>query len=306
MKKSRQSADALRVSVVIPVKDDAARLEVCLEALTRQTLAAGAFEIIVVDNGSTRDDPRGVVAGFPGVRFETENTPGPAAARNRGMAVSRGGVIAFTDADCIPEPGWLEEGLKALAALPNGGMAGGRIFAVLSDPVQPSILGWFDRIYYFDQESCLNRWHFALTANLFVSRAVVEAVGSFDVRFREAAGEDVDFGQRVWQAGWPQAFAAAAAVRHPALDEAAAFWRRQERAVRAAYGDRPAAWRRLLLDLRYDWPGWSDVRDAMGCVEIERRADRVKFALLLAAVKAYRARIRLILYWEQKRRGREP
>jgi hypothetical protein len=220
------------------------------------------------------------------------------------VAASRGPAIAFTDADCIPEPGWLEEGLKALAAFPGGGLAGGRVLAVPRDPARPSALEWFDRLHYFDQESCLRQWHFALTANLFVSRVVMEAVGGFDVRFQEAAGEDMEFGQRAWRAGWPQAYAAAAEVRHPAMAESTAFWRRQARAVRTAYGDRPAGVRRLLLDVWHDWPGWREIRGALGRTEIGRRTDRAKLALLLAAVKAHRIRTRLILYWEQKRRGR--
>ena len=300
------NGDLPRVSVIVPVKDDAARLRLCLEALARQTLAAGAFEVIVVDNGSTRDDPRSVVASFPGVRFETESETGPAAARNRGIAVCRGRAIAFTDADCLPDPKWLEEGLKALASFPNGGMAAGRVLAVPRDPAHPSVLEWFDRFYYFDQEGCLKRWHFALTANLFVSRALLEAIGVFDIRFREAAGEDVDFGQRAWRAGWPQRYAAEAVVRHPALNDAAAFWRRQERAVRTTYGERPAEWRRLLLDVRHDWPGWTEIRNALGRAEIGCRADRLKLGLLLARIKACRVRIRLNLYGEQFRRGRGP
>jgi GT2 family glycosyltransferase len=304
MSESVQSRGAPRVSVIIPVKDDAARLTLCLEALMRQSLPAGEFEIVVVDNGSTRDDPRAVVARFPGVRLEKETGPGPAAARNRGLAASRGRVIAFTDADCLPEPDWLEEGLKALAALPKEGMVGGRVIAVPRDPERPTALEWFDRIYYFDQETCLSRWHFALTANLFVSRAVVEAVGVFDVRFQEAAGEDVDFGQRVWRAGGPQAYAAEAVVRHPAMNDPAAFWRRQERAVRTTYGERPAEFRRLLLDLRHDWPGWRQIGGALGRTEIGRRSDRMKLGLLLTAVKACRNRIRIVLYWEKCRRGR--
>ena len=124
------------VSVVIPARDAAATLPRTLEALARQTLPRERFEIVVADDGSrdgtgelARAADRVVAVGSGGGRgardtaveagsgeaVATQGRDGPGAARNAGAAVASAPVLAFTDADCFPEPRWLEEGLAALA-----------------------------------------------------------------------------------------------------------------------------------------------------------------------------------------------
>jgi glycosyltransferase involved in cell wall biosynthesis len=98
------SSTAAKVSVVIPVKDDALHLETCLEALCRQTTPAD--EIVVVDNGSTDLTP--IVAGWWRVRYVAEPQPGIAAAASTGYDAATGGIIARLDADSIPPTDWIE------------------------------------------------------------------------------------------------------------------------------------------------------------------------------------------------------
>ena len=57
---------------------------------------------------------------------------GPARARNLGARAARGRLLAFTDDDCRPEPGWLAALEAALAARP-GAMVGGRVTNLLAD-----------------------------------------------------------------------------------------------------------------------------------------------------------------------------
>jgi glycosyltransferase involved in cell wall biosynthesis len=95
------------VSVIIPVYNDVERLVLCLEALGKQTYARDRFEVVVVDNGST-STIRPVVEAFPYCVAAFEAQPGSYAARNRGIAVSRGEIVCFTDADCVPSEGWIE------------------------------------------------------------------------------------------------------------------------------------------------------------------------------------------------------
>src|SRR4051794_2931850 len=101
-----------RASIIIPVRDDSARLQTCLEALDRQSLA-GALEILVVDNGSS-DDPEAVVRGFPRARLLHEAEPSSYAARNLGVREASGAIFAFTDSDCIPASDWIERGVAAI------------------------------------------------------------------------------------------------------------------------------------------------------------------------------------------------
>ncbi|MFP7760031.1 glycosyltransferase family A protein [Marisediminicola sp. LYQ85] len=94
----------VRVSVVIPVRDDAVELEHCLRALQRQTRPAD--EIIVVDNGSA-DDSAAVAVRY-GARVHTEHTPGIWPAAARGFDVATGDIIARLDADSRPRRDWIE------------------------------------------------------------------------------------------------------------------------------------------------------------------------------------------------------
>jgi glycosyltransferase involved in cell wall biosynthesis len=103
------------VSVVIPVKDDAAALERCLDALAHQTTLPA--EVIVVDNGSSDDS--GAVAERWGARLLHEREPGIPAAASKGYSAARHAVIARLDADSVPPPGWVAAGLAALAEHPE-------------------------------------------------------------------------------------------------------------------------------------------------------------------------------------------
>ncbi|WP_350347672.1 glycosyltransferase family A protein [Agromyces sp. G08B096] len=91
------------VSVVVPVRDDAALLRRCLAALARQTVAP--HEVIVVDNGST--DASAEVARAFGARVVAEPHVGIPAAAATGCDHATGEVIARLDADCVAPPDWI-------------------------------------------------------------------------------------------------------------------------------------------------------------------------------------------------------
>jgi glycosyltransferase involved in cell wall biosynthesis len=108
------------VSVIVPVlnrEDDIGR---CLDSLLR--LDYPRFEIIVVDNGST-DKTREVVSRYP-VKIVVEKKPGAYAARNRGIELSQGEIVAFTDSDCIIEKEWLNNLTEAYSDEKVGGVGG--------------------------------------------------------------------------------------------------------------------------------------------------------------------------------------
>jgi len=87
------------VTVVVPVKDRTARLEVCLAALV-------GYDVLVVDDGSTEDV--GAVCGRHGARCVRRENGGPAAARNTAIPLLDKDFVAFLDSDCLPPTGWLE------------------------------------------------------------------------------------------------------------------------------------------------------------------------------------------------------
>jgi glycosyltransferase involved in cell wall biosynthesis len=103
------------VSVVIPARNEAARIVEVLRAVQRQEARCAELEIILVDDGSS--DATAALARETGVEVVEMRAAGeagnPAAARNRGARLSRGDPIVFLDADCVVAEGWLEALLEA-------------------------------------------------------------------------------------------------------------------------------------------------------------------------------------------------
>lgn len=91
------SAEALRISVVIPVYNGAATIGRALDSVLAQHYSA--HEVIVVDDGS-QDQTAEVVRRYSGrVRYVRQDNAGPSAARNYGVKLATGDWIAFLDAD---------------------------------------------------------------------------------------------------------------------------------------------------------------------------------------------------------------
>src|SRR5258708_5112196 len=100
-------------SVVVPVRDGADDVGVLLAALAAQTVPPERFEVLVADDGSAVELAP-LTESYANVRLLRGPRRNAYAARNRAAAVARGRVLAFCDADCRPEPRWLESGLAAL------------------------------------------------------------------------------------------------------------------------------------------------------------------------------------------------
>ena len=191
------------VSVIVAARDAAATLPRTLAALAGQEVDGG-HEVIVVDDGST--DATAAIARAAGLGpVLAGDGAGPAAARNAGAAVARAAVLAFTDADCFPAPGWLAAGARALgrADLVQG--------AVAPDPAAG--LGPFDRSLWVDADHGLYQ-----TANLFIRREAFDRAGGFESWLGAATGkelgEDVLLGWSARRVGARAAFAPDAVVHH--------------------------------------------------------------------------------------------
>jgi GT2 family glycosyltransferase len=184
----------------------------CIDALLAQTLPASRFEIIVVDDGSSRATREQVMAALsqrrtarraPTLRFLwLPMNRGPAAARNSGILAARGGVIAFTDDDTVPAPNWLEAGLAAIAQ-------GADAVAGAIDVPLPPVPTDYER----DAAGRSNAGF--VTANCFVRRDLLCAVGGFDERFRRAWREDTDLCFRLRASGAIVRASTRARVVHP-------------------------------------------------------------------------------------------
>ena len=109
--------DPFFVSVIIPVYNAERFLLEAVESVRRQDYQP--MEVIVVDDGST-DSSAALISNFgDDIRFFSHEHQGPSAARNQGLAMARGNVIAFLDADDIWPQGRLHLQIKRLQHDPN-------------------------------------------------------------------------------------------------------------------------------------------------------------------------------------------
>ncbi len=200
-----------RVSVVVSTFDRPERLTGLLAALRSQRLPADQFEVIIVDNGSG-PATGAVLEGELGrgeLRLRTirhEITLGPAGGRNSGWRSAGAPLIAFTDDDCVPDPGWLEAGLAAAVARP------GTIIQGRTEP-DPRELGGDVLLSRTVSVTRLGPQY--ETCNIFYPRAMIESLGGFDERFGlRPAGEDTDLAWRALERGYEATFADGALVHH--------------------------------------------------------------------------------------------
>ncbi len=207
-------SEAPTVSVIVPVHNDAERLGRCLRLLAQQDYPRDRFEVVVVDNASTEDLRPALPPGDERFRVEHEARRGSYAARNKGVVSSEGDVLAFTDGDCLPRPGWLSAGVEALTRAPAPDAVGGAINLVFRGGREPrSAPEHMDAMEGLPQEHSIATYPFAMTANLLVRRETFDRVGPFDAGLK--SGGDLDWGLRLDATGGSFRYAADAVVDHP-------------------------------------------------------------------------------------------
>ncbi|PQO38075.1 glycosyltransferase [Blastopirellula marina] len=210
----RNDGECPFVSVIIPVFNDCERLEQCLQALYAQSYPANCCEIIVVDNGSRVPIQPRLVSKFPLVRIGVELKPGSYSARNLGIQMAKGEVLAFTDSDCVPHSDWLRLGVKRLLSVERCGLVAGKIELTFRDPQHPTAAELYEKVVAFPQHDYVSKSHYGATANVFTYSSVMQVVGPFDGNL--TSGGDAEWGRRVHGAGYQQVYGDDTVVYHPA------------------------------------------------------------------------------------------
>lgn len=213
------------IAVIIPHYNDVDRLELCLTALMKNDLAGA--EILVVDNASPNPPDR-LHALFPDVRFLSETEKGAGPARNRGVAESRAPLLAFIDADCVPDPDWLT---TARAIAPRADLIGGRIDVFYETQPPHNGAEAFEKVFAFDQKTYVEVQGFSATANLITTRAVFDDVGPF----RTMVSEDNDWCYRATAKGHSLIYADELRISHPSRPDWASLRGRWRRTTQEAY-----------------------------------------------------------------------
>jgi GT2 family glycosyltransferase len=233
----------MRVGVVVPTYRRPDLLARCLSALDAQTLDPARYEVVVADDAASEETREQVDEHARKARTRVRYVPvagphGPAAARNAGWRGCGAEVIAFTDDDTVPEPGWLSAGARAFESDPEVIAVTGRVVVPL--PAEPTD--------YERDQAGLECAEF-VTANCFCRRDVLEGLGGFDERFGAAWREDSDLHFRLLGHGGKLLKAPEAVVVHPVRPAPWGVSLRQQRKVlwdALLYKKHPALYRRRI------------------------------------------------------------
>jgi glycosyltransferase involved in cell wall biosynthesis len=201
----------MKLSVIIPTYKDDERLQKCVEVLEQQ-VRDHSVEIIVVDNaGDTA--LREMLKRHLHTSYLAETKPGSYAARNAGLRVASGDVIAFTDSDCLPEMDWVAQ-IFRLVHSSDADIFAGRVIVFPQNP--DAVTSWeiADMIFGFPIERRVNGRGGGVTANLVARRSAFDAIGQFDGDV--LSGADMEWCMLARRRGLKLVYNGGLAVRHPA------------------------------------------------------------------------------------------
>lgn len=199
------------VSIIIPTYRDSLNLINCLKAIRQQSYPQNNYEVIVVDNDNREDEDISIK--YRNCRVVKETKKGSYAARNAGIKQSRGEILFFTDADCIPDNRWIEKGILYMQNNPDIGFAGGKIDLFFRGN-KLTITEIYEKTFGFRQEEILYGRKHSVTANLIAQRNSFHTTGLFNDSMLSTG--DIEWCHRALNKGLKIGYCEDAIVTHPA------------------------------------------------------------------------------------------
>jgi glycosyltransferase involved in cell wall biosynthesis len=199
----------VKYSVIVPAYNAGKTIGVCLGALSRQSVDAADYEVIVVDDGS-KDDTAEIVKTFS-VRYLHQANRGPAAARNHGAREARGEIILFTDSDCVPSADWIAAMTKPFGDADVVAVKG----AYRTN--QRSLTARFAQVEFEERFDLLKRApsiDMVDTYSAAYRADVFRQTGGFDESFPVANNEDTELSYKLSRMGRKMVFKPDAMVTH--------------------------------------------------------------------------------------------
>ncbi len=278
-----------RVSIIIPHMNQPDFLKRCLKSIEPQVEALPGTEVIVVDNGS-RELPTSIVGAYAWAQLGQESIKGPGPARNQGIAISCGEVLAFIDADCVAHPEWLASIVREFDNKPGLEVIGGDVRIGMVDGKHPTLLEAYESVFAYRQEEYIDKHKFSGTGNLAMRRPVFAKVGPFA---GIGIAEDRDWGQRATKAGVSIKYVPGMIVYHPArrtFRELCAKW---DRHMAHDFNDKAKGFggriRWMILSVAVAASSVVDIRRVLTSDRIEGVWSRILASAVLFRIRLYRA-----------------
>lgn len=181
----------MELSVIICTYNRDKYLPEALESLTKQTLDNSRVEYIVINNNST-DKTEEISLNFAknnpqlNFRYDIERNQGLSYARNKGIEIAKGDIIAFIDDDAITEPNYAENLLKAFKENPHFDSIGGKVLPIYHaghEPIWMSkyLEGFVSKVDYGNKNMPFVPKKYPVGCNMAFKKGVFEELGGFNV-----------------------------------------------------------------------------------------------------------------------------
>ncbi len=224
------------ISIIIPVYNSEKTIGKTIEALLKQNYSKKNYEIIIVDDGST-DNTHSVISKHP-VKLVKIKHSGPAKARNFGVKKSKGEILIFSDADCIPDKNWIKNMIDPFKNSEIVGVSG--TYKTLNNNKLMARFSGYEIEQRHEKMKKQKYIDFIGTFSAAYRKNIFVKFGGFDVHFKTSSGEDPELSYRMAKAGLKMIFQSKAFVYHPHPDT---IWKY----IKQKY--QRAVWRNLMY-----WP----------------------------------------------------
>jgi glycosyltransferase involved in cell wall biosynthesis len=191
----------MKVSVIVPTYNRSAKLAETIESIKRNDFPKSEFEIIIVNDNSSDDTEeivKRLVRGCKNIKYlRNAKNLGPAGARNRGIKISRGEFVFFTDDDCIVPKNWIKTYASFFEKHKNVAGIGG-----LLEPAAKNFIARMemlkDRVLGLKADKIIisRSTPMGFTNNVAYRKEVFNSVGCFNEKFKIPGGEDPEFKSR--------------------------------------------------------------------------------------------------------------
>ena len=283
-----------QISAIICTRDRISDLKDALGSLLQQTYPNDAYEVLVVDNGTTTcEQVQALVdeaqsSSDVAIHYVREPVAGLSRARNTGARHAKGAIVAYMDDDAMAAPGWVAALAETYQTEPRAVCVGGPIRMVWVTP-RPA---WFtEELLSFVGQRELGEDRFILPyprcpngSNFSLRRDVLEAIGCFPISLgltdkRLLPGDETAVCLRLHQLGAKLVYEPAAIVWHkvradvlnPGYLRRRAFWRGVAGVLVRTYADGGAISRRQRFH-EAAYSIWQALRSATAVVSTRRRS----------------------------------
>ena len=199
----------IEVSILIPVFNQRQNIPMLLATIEKLNFPRDQYEVIVIDNGSCDGTLEYLKTHEQIILVEERENRSSYAARNTGIRIAKGKILAFTDSDCTVDPNWLSEGVNAMKSQ-SLDLLSGMIARKFQSPIRA--LDLVDACTYL-RNDLYYRQGVSATANTFIRRDAFQKIGLFPSKIK--AGGDWIWTACATRAGLKIGYSNAAIVFHP-------------------------------------------------------------------------------------------